>query len=90
MSSHKDAQTEYVHEDNMSTHKVAQTEYIEEVGSARSPPAVDTQEEHGSIWKELVANPKVVACAMFANIGAIMYGYDSLSTSLCLDMAPFV
>jgi len=88
MSSHKDAHTEHVEED-MSSHKGGQTEYVEDVGHAQLS-AVDAQEEYGSMWKELIANPKIVACAMFANIGAIMYGYDSLSTSLCLSMEPFV
>lgn len=43
-----------------------------------------------SVWATLVKNPVVILCVMFGNVGAFMYGFDNISLSLCLDMAPFV
>ena len=41
------------------------------------------------VIKTLIANPKIIGLALFANLGAIMYGYDNLALSLCLSMYPF-
>lgn len=42
-----------------------------------------------SIWETLKENPMVIICCLFANCGALMYGYDNLALSLCLSMVPF-
>jgi SP family general alpha glucoside:H+ symporter-like MFS transporter len=41
------------------------------------------------VIRTLMANPKIIGLALFANLGAIMYGYDNLALSLCLSMYPF-
>jgi hypothetical protein len=45
--------------------------------------------EERSPWKSIWANPKIVALCLFANIGALMYGFDNLVLSLALSMPPF-
>lgn len=48
------------------------------------------QADHKSTpWKTVVANPKIVLCCLYANIGAMMYGFDNLALSLCLSMPAF-
>lgn len=42
-----------------------------------------------SIWETLKENPAVILCCIYANFGALMYGYDNLALSLCLSMVPF-
>ncbi|KAL2851258.1 general substrate transporter [Aspergillus pseudodeflectus] len=42
-----------------------------------------------SITKTLLANPMIILLSTFANVGALMYGYDTMSLSLCLSMPPF-
>lgn len=68
--------------------------HIEE---ARQESAVDNYDgmavvpdDDLSVWATLVKNPIVILCVMFGNVGAFMYGFDNISLSLCLDMAPFV
>lgn len=49
----------------------------------------DADEDIG-VWKTLVNNPIVILCALYGNIGALMYGFDNITLSLCLDMPAFV
>lgn len=42
-----------------------------------------------TIWETLKENPAVILCCIYANFGALMYGYDNLALSLCLSMVPF-
>jgi hypothetical protein len=49
-----------------------------------------TADPYGSSpWKAIVANPKIVAVCLYANIGALMYGFDNLVLSLALTLPPF-
>ena len=43
----------------------------------------------GNAWATLKKNPKIVACCIFANLGALMYGFDNLALSICLSMPAF-
>ncbi|KAL2823846.1 general substrate transporter [Aspergillus cavernicola] len=61
---------------------VATAKTIEENENPPTEPAM-------SITKSLIANPKIILLSMFANIGALMYGYDTMSLSLCLSMSAF-
>lgn len=47
-------------------------------------------EDDLSVMATLIRNPIVILCVMYGNVGALMYGFDNISLSLCLDMAPFV
>lgn len=47
-------------------------------------------EDNLSVLATLLKNPIVILCVMYGNIGALMYGFDNISLSLCLDMQPFM
>lgn len=49
-----------------------------------------TPEDKLDVLQTLVRNPVVVLCALYGNIGALMYGFDNITLSLCLDMPAFV
>ena len=59
---------------------------VEQVNQART---AEQHEHEQSIWQVVKADPMVLLLAAFANIGALMYGYDNLSLSLCLTFEPF-
>lgn len=42
------------------------------------------------ILQVLWRHPVIWVCCLYANVGSLMYGFDNLSLSLCLSMAPFV
>lgn len=42
------------------------------------------------ILQVLWRHPMIIFCCLYANVGSLMYGFDNLSLSLCLSMAPFV
>lgn len=42
-----------------------------------------------SIWQTIKQNPFIVLCCIYANMGALMYGFDNIALSLCLNMVPF-
>ncbi len=46
-------------------------------------------EDQMSAWQCIRTNPKIVFCALYANIGAIMIGYDNLALAVCLSMPAF-
>ncbi|KAJ5701164.1 maltose permease Mal61 [Penicillium malachiteum] len=41
------------------------------------------------VWKVLINNYKIVGLSLFANLGGLMYGFDTMALSLCLSMTPF-
>lgn len=47
-------------------------------------------EDNLGILATLIKNPIVILCVMYGNVGALMYGFDNISLSLCLDMQPFM
>ncbi len=63
--------------------KETQPEHLEFSGRDRAD-----MDEVGVV-KTLLDNPRIVGLALFANLGAIMYGFDNLALSLCLSMVPF-
>ncbi|KAF7879840.1 uncharacterized protein EAF02_008010 [Botrytis sinoallii] len=42
-----------------------------------------------SIWQTIKQNPFIVLCCIYANMGALMYGFDNIALSLCLNVVPF-
>ncbi|GKZ42253.1 hypothetical protein AbraIFM66951_000961 [Aspergillus brasiliensis] len=49
-----------------------------------------SQQQHGrSTWQALRANPILILFCLYANIGALMYGFDNLVLSLSLSMTAF-
>jgi hypothetical protein len=62
--------------------KTDQAVHIENAAKAEPP-------QLSSAWKELVANPKIIGLSLFANLGALMYGFDNMALSLCLSMEAF-
>ena len=57
------------------------------LGGAASVP--ENPEDEMSAWQCLKSNPKIVLCALYANIGALMIGYDNLALAVCLSMPAF-
>ncbi len=57
------------------------------VGGA--PSVAGTPEDDMSAWQTIRSNPKIVLCALYANIGALMIGYDNLALAVCLSMPAF-
>lgn len=51
---------------------------------------VSVNEDDLSVMATLIKNPIVILCVMYGNLGALMYGFDNISLSLCLDMEPFM
>lgn len=47
-------------------------------------------EDRLGVAQTLLKNPIIILCALYGNIGALMYGFDNITLSLCLDMQPFV
>ncbi len=57
------------------------------LGGAASVP--ENPEDEMSAWQCIKTNPKIVLCALYANIGALMIGYDNLALNVCLSMPAF-
>lgn len=55
-----------------------------------APSIAGNDDENSTAWKALKHSPYILACCFYANLGAFMYGFDNITLSLCLDMAPFV
>lgn len=47
-------------------------------------------EDRLGVAQTLLKNPVIVLCALYGNIGALMYGFDNITLTLCLNMQPFV
>lgn len=47
-------------------------------------------EDELGVGQALLKNPIIVLCALYGNIGALMYGFDNITLTLCLNMQPFV
>lgn len=71
-----DAKTEVLHHEETHT-----------LGGAASVP--ELPEDQMSSWECIRSNPKIVLCALYANIGALMIGYDNLALAVCLSMPAF-
>ncbi|KAJ5359093.1 uncharacterized protein N7496_011506 [Penicillium cataractarum] len=72
--------------------KTDQALHLEDVAPAK---ILDRDEDTSaeppmSITKTLLANPMILSLSMFANVGALMYGYENMSLSLCLSMTSFM
>lgn len=48
------------------------------------------EEDTLSVAQTLFKNPVIVLCDLYGNIGALMYGFDNITLTLCLNMQPFV
>ncbi|KAI0123935.1 MFS sugar transporter-like protein [Xylariales sp. AK1849] len=55
-----------------------------------SPPIARDDPDNSGVLKTLKDHPIIILCCFYANLGAFMYGFDNITLSLCLDMAPFV
>lgn len=62
-----------------------QLSYVQDAG-------LDTpfDEDMLSVAQTLFKNPVIVLCGLYGNIGALMYGFDNITLTLCLNMQPFV
>jgi MFS transporter, SP family, general alpha glucoside:H+ symporter len=67
--------------------KETQPAHVEVSDHAHASP--DPSMAEASVVRTLLDNPKIVALSLFANLGAVMYGFDNLALSLCLSMVPF-
>ena len=47
-------------------------------------------EDRLGVAQTLRKNPVIVLCGLYGNIGALMYGFDNITLTLCLNMQPFV
>lgn len=47
-------------------------------------------EDKLGVAQTLLKNPIIVLCGLYGNIGALMYGFDNITLTLCLNMQPFV
>ena len=62
------------------------THSLQEVSSN---DAAENPEDSMSTWQCLKENPKIILWTLYANIGALMIGYDNLTLSVCLAMPSF-
>jgi hypothetical protein len=46
-------------------------------------------EDDMTAWQCIRRNPKIILCSLYANIGAVMIGYDNLTLAVCLAMPAF-
>lgn len=51
---------------------------------------LSTVDDDSGVFRTILQNPVIVLCALYGNIGALMYGFDNITLSLCLDMQAFV
>lgn len=63
------------------------TEHHEVV--ATSDAAHNSNDNGISAWRCIKENPKIILYTLYANIGALMIGYDNLTLSVCLAMPAF-
>ena len=79
---------------HVSAEQKSQTDHVEE--AQRSPHAQEAghnselDEDGLGVTQTLLKNPIIVLCALYGNIGALMYGFDNITLTLCLNMQPFV
>jgi hypothetical protein len=59
------------------------------IDSEQAQQSATTNSPEPSPWKAILANPKIVALCLYANLGALMYGFDNLVLSLALTLPPF-
>lgn len=77
-----------------SAEQKSQTNHVEE--AQQLPNAQDAgqnsivDEDGLGVAQTLLKNPIIVLCALYGNIGALMYGFDNITLTLCLNMQPFV
>ena len=43
-----------------------------------------------STLQVFLKSPIIIICALYANVGAIMFGYDTVTLALCLNFKAFV
>lgn len=74
----------------------APTVRVENAGSATTTSIIGINETEEanivelSIWETIRDHPIIIVCLVYANLGALIYGFDDVSLSLCLIMSPFV
>ena len=77
-----------------SAEQKSQSIHVEE--AHQSPHAQDAgltylvEEDGLGVAQTLLKNPIIVLCALYGNIGVLMYGFDNITLTLCLNMRPFV
>jgi SP family general alpha glucoside:H+ symporter-like MFS transporter len=62
---------------------------VSHIDSAQVQESTTADPLESSPWKAIVANPKIVALCLYANLGALMYGFDNLVLSLALTLPAF-
>jgi SP family general alpha glucoside:H+ symporter-like MFS transporter len=60
-----------------------------QIDSEQAQELIAENPSGSSPWKAILANPKIVALCLYANLGALMYGFDNLVLSLALTLPPF-
>lgn len=78
----------------LSAEQKSQTAHVEEAQQLSH----ERDAGHNSLFEEdtlgvaqtLLKNPVIVLCALYGNVGALMYGFDNITLTLCLNMQPFV
>jgi SP family general alpha glucoside:H+ symporter-like MFS transporter len=43
-----------------------------------------------AIFRTLFKHPIILLLSLYANLGALMYGFDNITLSLCLSMEPLL
>ncbi|KAI0143353.1 general substrate transporter [Pestalotiopsis sp. NC0098] len=76
--------------DSAATSEPNQTSQLGDLKSQAPPSVAGNDDDNSTAWKALRHSPIILACCFYANLGAFMYGFDNITLSLCLDMAPFV
>lgn len=78
----------------LSAEQKSQTAHVEEAQQSTSVQDVGQtsllDEDGLSVAQTLLKNPIIVLCGLYGNIGALMYGFDNITLTLCLNMQPFV
>lgn len=77
-----------------SAEQKSQTTHVEEAqqsSQAQHAGQGSLVDEDGlGVARTLLNNPIIVLCALYGNIGALMYGFDNITLTICLNMQPFV
>lgn len=78
----------------LSAEQKSQTAHVEEAQQSTSVQDAGQNslfDEDGlGVAQTLLKNPIIVLCGLYGNIGALMYGFDNITLTLCLNMQPFV
>lgn len=78
----------------LSAEQKSQTAHVEEAQQSTSVQDAGRNallDEDGlGVAQTLLKNPIIVLCGLYGNIGALMYGFDNITLTLCLNMQPFV